>query len=98
MYGYKVFTFTTDILARRNRLNRLLPRAWINYLVEYILINQFRIWLPIVNKVIVITDVHFNKEYIFDGKLKTLRKNIRIMEPGLLQEVLKKAAKRDMEN
>ena len=50
------------------------------------------------NKVIVIKDVHFNKKYIFDGKFKTLQKNIRIIEPGLLQKVLKKAAKRDMEN
>ena len=36
------------------------------------------------NKVIVIRDVHFNKEYIFDGKFETLRENVRIMEPGLL--------------
>ena len=43
-------------------------------------------------------DIYFNKECIFDGKLKTLRENIKIMEPGLLQEVLKKAAKMDMEN
>ena len=42
------------------------------------------------NKVIIIKDVHFNQEYMFDGKFKTLRENVRIMEPGLLQEVLKK--------
>ena len=47
---------------------------------------------------IVIKDVHFNKEYMFDRKFKTLRENIRIMELGLLQEVLKKAAKGDVEN
>ena len=50
------------------------------------------------NKVIIIRDIHFNKKYIFDGKFKTLRKNIKIMELGLLQEVLKKAARGDMEN
>ena len=93
-----MFTLTADTLARRNRFNRLLPRAWIGYLVGYILINQFRIWLPILNKVIVIKNVYFNKEYIFDKKFKTLRENIRIIEPGLLQEVLKKAAKGDIEN
>ena len=87
-----------DTLARKNRFNRLLPRAWIGYLIKYILINQFRIWLLIVNKVIIIRDIHFNKEYIFDKKFNTLQKNIRIMEPGLLQEVLKKAAKRDIKN
>ena len=32
------------------------------------------------------------------GYLKPYEKNVRIMEPGLLQEVLKKAAKKDMEN
>ena len=84
MYGYKTFTFIMDTLARRNRLNRLLPRAWINYLIKYILINQFRIWLLIINRVIIIKDIYFNKEYTFDKKLKTLRKNIRIIEPGLL--------------
>ena len=51
-----------------------------------------------INKVIIIKDVHFNKEYIFDGKFKTLREKIRIIEPGLLQEVLKKATKGDMRN
>ena len=47
---------------------------------------------------IVIRDVHFNEEFIFDGKLKTLRENVRIMEPGLLYEVLKKAARGDVEH
>ena len=47
---------------------------------------------------IVIRDIYFNKECIFDRKLKTLQENIKIMEPGLLQEVLKKAVKRDMKN
>ena len=45
-----------------------------------------------------IKDIHFNKKYIFDGKFKTLRENIKIMEPGLLQEVLKKTAKGDVKN
>ena len=47
---------------------------------------------------IIIKDIYFNKENIFDRKFKTLRKNVRIMELGLLQEVLKEAAKGDMEN
>ena len=36
------------------------------------------------NRVIIIKNVYFNKKYIFDGKFKTLRENIKIMEPGLL--------------
>ena len=47
---------------------------------------------------IVIKDIHFNKEYIFNGKFKTLRENIKTIEPGLLQKVLQKAAKGDIEN
>ena len=35
---------------------------------------------------------------MFDGKFKTFWENIRIMEPGLLQEVLKEAAKGDIKN
>ena len=37
-----------------------------------------------VNKVIVIKDIYFNKEYILNKKLKTLEKNIKIIKPGLL--------------
>ena len=44
-------------------------------------------------KVIIIKNIHFNKEYTFNRKFKTLQKNVRIMEPGLLQEVLKKRQK-----
>ena len=84
MYGCKTFIFITDTLAKRNRFNRLLPQVWIGYLVGYTLINQFRIWLPIMNKVIITRDIYFNKEYTFDRKFKTLRENIKIMEPGLL--------------
>ena len=87
-----------NTLVRRNRFNRLLPRAWIRYSVGYVLTNSFQIRLPIINKVIVIRDVHFNKEYTFDGKLKTLKENVKIIKPGLLQEILKKAAKGDVEN
>ena len=50
------------------------------------------------NKVIIIKNIHFNKKYIFNKKLKTLRENIRIIKPGLLQEVLKETAKRDIKN
>ena len=39
VYGYKAFTFIMDTLARRNRLSKLLLRAWIGYLVGYISIN-----------------------------------------------------------
>ena len=43
VYGCKAFVFITDTLVRRNRFSRLLPWAWIGYLVGYALINQFRI-------------------------------------------------------
>ena len=98
VYGCKAFALTADTLARRNRLSRLSPRAWIGYSVGYASTNQFRIWLPTVNRVIVTRDVHFNEECMFDGKLETLRENVKIMEPGLLQEVLKEAARGDVEN
>ena len=42
VYNYKAFIFTADTLARRNRLNILLLRAWIRYLVGYASINEFR--------------------------------------------------------
>ena len=98
MYNYKAFILIINTLTRRNRLSKLLPQTWINYLIGYTLINKFRIWLPIINKVIIIKDVYFNKEYIFNRKFKTLRENIRIIKPGLLQEVLKKAAKGNIDN
>ena len=97
VYGCKAFALTTDAMAKRNRLDRLSPRAWIGYLVGYASTNQFRIWLPTRNKVIVTRDVHFNEECIFDGKLETLRENVRVMEPGLLAEVLRESARGDVE-
>ena len=91
-YGCKAFALTTDTLAKRRRLERLSPKAWIGFLVGYSSSNLYRVWLPTRNKVIVMRDVHFNEESLFDGRIESLRQNVKVMAPDLLAEVLERAA------
>ena len=39
VYSCKAFAFIADTLGRRNRFSRLLLRAWIRYMVGYVLTN-----------------------------------------------------------
>ena len=88
VYGCKAFALTTDALARRKRLDRLSPKAWIGYLVGYSSTNLYRIWLPTRDKVIVTRDVHFNEQSVFDGRLESLQRDVKVMAPDVLANVL----------
>src|SRR5438105_522556 len=70
---------------RKNRLKRLDPKAWIGYFVGYTLLNIYCIWVPFRNEVILIRDVIFNKEEVFNGNLKSLEDNARNVD---LQELV----------
>ena len=52
VYGCKAFAMTTDALKKVNRLQRFNPNAWIGYLVGYDSTNVYRVWNPIINKVV----------------------------------------------
>ena len=89
-FGCKAFAMTTDALKKINRLQRFNPKAWIGYLVGYDSTNVYRIWNPVVNKVVRTRDVTFNEYETFNGDLETLKDDmlrIRLDELSkLLQE------------
>jgi hypothetical protein len=58
---------TGDAQLKKNRLQRLNPRAHIGYLVGYNSTNIFRIWIPYRGEVISSRDVIFDEDEFFDG-------------------------------
>ena len=71
-YGCKAFAMTTAAKRKKDRLQRLDPKAWIRYLMGYTSSNIYRIWVPLLNKVIFTRDVIFNKDEVFNGNLNHL--------------------------
>jgi len=68
---------TTAAKRKEQRLQRLNPKAWIGYLVGYTSSNIYRIWVPLLNKVIFTRDVIFNEDDVFDGNLDHLHNTVR---------------------
>ena len=83
---------TTDALKKANRLQKLNPRAWIGYLVGYNSTNVYRIWNPVLNKVIVTRDVDFNEHEMFNGDLEALKDDIRELDLDELSQLLQECA------
>ena len=75
-YGCKAFALTDDTLRGKSRLQRLDPRAWIGYLVGYRSSNIYRIWIPMMGKVISTRDVVFDEDTIFNGKTEDIMDNL----------------------
>jgi Reverse transcriptase (RNA-dependent DNA polymerase) len=67
-YGCKAYAMTADAKLKRNRLQKLNPRAHIGYLVGYDSTNIYRIWVPHRGEVISSRDVFFDEDEFFDGK------------------------------
>jgi Reverse transcriptase (RNA-dependent DNA polymerase) len=67
-YGCRAYAMTGDAQLKKNRLQRLNPRAHIGYLVGYDSTNIFRIWIPHKGEVISSRDVIFDEDKFFDGK------------------------------
>jgi len=63
----------TDILKKINHLDWLKFKTWIDFLVNYNLINIYWIWNSVFNKVIQIRDVIFDKEKIFNKDIEVAR-------------------------
>src|SRR6266480_4398339 len=64
---------TKDAQLKRNRRNKLNPRAEISYLVGYDSTNIYRIWIPHTGKVISTRDVIFDETKFFNGKRTDLK-------------------------
>ena len=56
--------------------------------------NLYRIWIPPYNKVIIIKDIHFNKEKVFDGNTKTFKCDIKNIFLKHLAKIIKNTTRR----
>jgi hypothetical protein len=79
VYGCKSYAMTAKAKKKEERLHRLNPRAWIGYLVGYSSTNQYRIWVPFLNRVVITRDVIFDERIVFDGDSKTLEKELKAL-------------------
>ncbi|KHO10663.1 hypothetical protein MAA_11714 [Metarhizium robertsii ARSEF 23] len=91
VYGCKAFAMTPDALARRNKRQRLNPRAWIGYLVGYQSTNIYRVWNPKTGRVISTRDVIFNEDETFSGSLEQLKDDLLHISRNELNHLLNQA-------
>ena len=76
-----------DAQLKRNRRNKLTPRAEIGYLVRYDSINIYRIWIPHTGKVISTRDIIFDEIKFFDGKRADLNAELITEMDTLIQKI-----------
>ena len=88
-YGCKAFAMTTDTLKKTNRLQRFNPKAWIGYLVGYDSTNVYRVWNPVINKIVRTRDVIFNEYETFNGDLETLKDDMLKLRLNELSKLLR---------
>src|SRR6266699_1767496 len=70
VYIYKVYVFikSKSDPDKLGRLQKLVPRIYIGYLVGYKSTNIYKVWILYKKKVVLIRDMIFNEEALFDGK------------------------------
>jgi hypothetical protein len=55
-----------DREARRNkRAYKVIPRGHLGYLVRYVVSNIYRIWVPVLNRVIITRNVTFDENILY---------------------------------
>lgn len=64
---------TTVAQRKQRRLHKLDPKAFLGYLVRYQSTNIYKIWIPLLNKVISTRDVIFNEDEVFPGTVEQLK-------------------------
>jgi hypothetical protein len=87
-YGCKAYAMYTEAMAKKNRLLKLKPKAWIGYLVGYNSTNIYRIWNPLTKKVLAVRDVIFNEREFFSGDIKDLKDDLLTVTEDELTELL----------
>ena len=66
MYKAQVYLIIKDYEARRNkRVYKVIPRSYLSYLVKYVISNIYRIWVPVLNKVIITRNITFNENILY---------------------------------
>jgi gamma-glutamylcyclotransferase (GGCT)/AIG2-like uncharacterized protein YtfP len=88
---------STAAYKKKDRLQKLDPKAWIGYLVGYQSSNIYRVWVPSINKVIRTRDVIFNEDQLFSGDINEFKDDLLYISPKKLEEFLKESALPDLE-
>ena len=66
MYKAQVYLIIKDYKARKNkRIYKIILYNYLSYLVKYIIFNIYKIWVLILNKVIIIRNITFNKNILY---------------------------------
>ena len=92
VFGCKAYALTAKAMKKEDRLKRLNPKAWIGYLIGYNSTHIYRIWNPVLNKVVVTRDVIFDEQETFDGNLESLKDDIRELNLDELADLLRKCS------
>ena len=90
VYGYKAYAMTVSTLKKEQRLKRFNPKAWIGFLVGYASSNTYRIWNPLLNKIVTTRDVIFDEETLFDGNMESLRDDFAELDLEEIASMLRK--------
>ena len=80
---------TTDAQLKRNRRQKLNPKAWIGYLVGYNSTNIYRIWNPTTNRIIATRDVIFDENQLFNGDIQQLKDDLLHVTVEELEAILR---------
>ena len=89
VFGCKAFAMTTDAQLKRNRRQKLNPKAWIGYLVGYNSTNIYRIWNPTTNRIIATRDVIFDENQLFNGDIQQLKDDLLHVTVEELEAILR---------
>ena len=76
VYGCKAYVLTAEAQEKLKRKQRFNPKSWIGFLVGYDSTNNYRIWNPILNKVISTRDVIFDEDSTFSGDISQLKDDL----------------------
>jgi transposase InsO family protein len=88
VFGCKAYAMTSDAQLKKNRRQKLNPKAWIGYLVGYNSTNIFRIWNPSTNNIIVTRDVIFDEKQVFTGDIQQLKDDLLHISANELEAVV----------
>ena len=94
-YGCKAFAMTDKAQLKQERKKRLESKAWIGYLVGYTSTNIYRVWVPLIGRVINTRDVVFNEDDFFNGDLQCLKDDAKDTDLALLSQKLQEIALAD---
>jgi Reverse transcriptase (RNA-dependent DNA polymerase) len=90
VFGCKAFAMTAEAQLKKNRRQRLNPKAWIGFLVGYNSTNIYRIWNPATNRVIAVRDVVFNEKHTFNGDIQTIKDDLLHISSEELETMLRR--------